>query len=159
MGESSVFRLVFTTCSSWGRGWCSVGCLNLLRHRPVDTLLVRLETQPSTLSRPHGLYQSLTASCAVLLTSSRFAVLDDMFTLWAAVIVPMRLQIFFVDSHLSWCLRRCRLGRRAGISRAICKSHSFPLGPDSALMRHGANFCQRVCVPPFPFGPPGYRPR
>ena len=71
------------TCafSSWNNGRGTVGCFDLLRHGPGDSLLVGFYADASALGFAHGFDQPLAAVRVVRLTTLRLPVFQDMLAL------------------------------------------------------------------------------
>ena len=111
--------------SSWNCWRPLIRGFNLLGHVAGDPLRVGLDPDTAAFGLAHCLYQSFPALRCVSLPSLSLPVLEDMFALRAAAVVPVRLEILAVNAHLADCAGGCGFGGGAGVGSPGLKLDSF----------------------------------
>ena len=139
--------------SSWNNGRGTVGCFDLLRHGPGDSLLVGFYADASALSFAHGFNQPLAAERAVRLTALWFSVFQDVLALCAVAVIAVFLKVSAVNPHFPGCSGRRGLSGGTGFEGAILKLHSLAFLSSLLVGRHGSHLGESLSVPTFTLRP------
>ena len=135
-----------------------VSGFDLLCDGPVNALVVGADALLALLILGHGLHQAGPAFARVPAACPGLAVLDDMLALRAVGIVPVFLEVVFIDAHFAGHLGRGCFCSWLYVRGAFVEADALPVAACLSLVGDGLDERHRLGVPSILLGPSRDRP-